>query len=270
MQELDFFVLLLHNVPGIRDKVLYKILKAIYYEGISPTRFLEFSYDVYREKFQLSHEASLALSKYLPEHLRKTADFQEKLKNSGFSIISVFHSAYPDSLKDFLGFPPPVLYVRGNLSILNGPTFTILNSRDADEECVEILKGADFQGVLIAGLYGPGYRYAPGCKNPRVGISDRGVIQISKKRMQMFDVVVSFSGMDDMGTPWSMRMRDKVVVALSDKVVGGCIREGGNMFELILEAKERGKDVCVLDRGVGGNRGLIELGVNPCKILNFA
>ncbi|GEM_PF-6936771 len=270
MQELKFFLLLLHNTPGIRDKVLYKILKAIYYEGITPSRFLELPYDVYRKRFKLSHDASIALSENLADHLERSYRLMEVLDNLGFRIVSVFDSDYPESVKKFFDFPPPILYMRGDKTLLKKSTFTILNSRDVDERCVEISRKFLSGEVLVSGVYGPGYSYALDFRGPKLGVSDRGVMQISGGRMAKFDAIVAFSGVDDMGTPSSMRLRDRVVASLSRRIIAGCIREGGNMFDLIMESERKGKEICIIDLERDGNRDLIQRGLNPCKIVDFA
>ena len=246
MEEMEFFLTLLHAVPGIRDRTIYKILKFLYFEGISPSRFLEFPFRVYREKFGLLEVSARALSEDLEKLIDMAHKYLEDIRKLGFRVISVFDESYPSKLKKFMEYPPPILYVRGNIENVENKTFAILNSRDSNEDCMKFSEeiSSKLSGVVVGGLYGKNYRYMERIKGARAAISDRGVFQISNRRLGMgFETIISFSGVDDMGTPGSMLTRDRVIMALSDKIVGVCIRNGGNMEKLLFEAVEIGKNV---------------------------
>ena len=266
MGEMEFFLILLHLVPGIRDKTIYKVLRALYFERISPSRFLEFPFEVYRERFGLLEVSANALGNQLDNLIYKAREASEKMRELGFRAVSVFDETYPSKLKDFMDYPPPIIYARGDMELLNSETFSLLNSRDADERCMRLSleAGKNFSGVAVGGLYGRNYRFFENIGGKRVAVSDRGIFQITKRRLNLgFDAIISFSGLDDMGTPGSMLMRDRVVVALSDVIVGICIREGGNMDKLLREAAQKGKEILLAEVDYNGDKlG----GLKPLKI----
>jgi len=99
-----------------------------------------------------------------------------------------------------------------------------------------------------------------------VAISDRGVLQISKKKLQIADLIIAFSGLNDMGTPTSMINRDRIIMALATTIIGVCIKQGGNMMKLLKRAKELEKEIFVLENEFSGNIELQKLGVKPLKI----
>ncbi len=268
MAGLEHFLVLLHSVPGIRDKTIYKILRYLYFEGISPTRFLEFDKDAYRRKVGLSETSSFALADNLVKLLDDTNKLVEEMRNRGFSVISIFDEKYPANLKIYMKNPPPILYVRGDRELLDEDLLALFNSRDADDKCRELaIKVAEkFGKPVIAGLYGKNYHFRDYVKSKIVAISDRGIFQISRKRLESADLIIVFSGMDDMGTPTSMVLRDKIIMALANTLVGICVRKGGNMKELLKNAFELEKEVFVLENETGGNIELLKLGLKPLKI----
>lgn len=67
------------------------------------------------------------------------ADAESRLKASGISYLCLYQKKYPELLKEIYD-PPPVLYVRGNISILNQPSIAIVGSRQASmygKKCTE-------------------------------------------------------------------------------------------------------------------------------------
>ncbi len=268
MTDLEHFLVLLHSVPGIRDKTIYKILKYLYFEGISPTRFLEFDKDTYRRKVGLSKISSSALADNLVKLLDKTNKLVEEMRNRGFSVISIFDEKYPENLKIYMQDPPPILYIRGDSNLLNESLLALFNSRDVNEECHALaVKVAErFSETVVTGLYGKNYSFKDSIESRIVAISDRGIFQISGKRLKSADLIVVFSGMDDMGTPTSMILRDRVIMSLASTLVGICIRKGGNMVELLKDAFELEKEVFILENKTGGNIELLKLGIKPLKI----
>lgn len=268
MTDLEHFLVLLHSVPGIRDRTIYKILKYLYFEGISPTKFLEFDENTYRKKIGLSKVSSVALGNNLVNLLDETKKLVAEMRDRGFNVISIFDDRYPSRLKIYMNSPPPILYVLGNIKLFDANLLALFNSRDTEKTCINqsLHLANKFKRTLITGLYGKNYSYREYINSGIVAISDRGVLQISKKKLQIADLIIAFSGLNDMGTPTSMINRDRIIMALATTIIGVCIRHGGNMMKLLKRAKELEKEIFVLENEFSGNIELQKLGVKPLKI----
>ena len=272
MTDLEHFLVLLHSVPGIRDRTIYKILKFLYFEGISPTRFLEFDENTYQKRVGLSRVSSSVLANNLVKLLDNTQKLVDKMEERGFKVLSIFEESYPSKLKKYMESPPPILYIRGDIKLLSEELLALFNSRNSsrnsriacNKSAIKVAKR--FGNAVITGLYGKNYSFRDYIESKLIGISDRGILQISKKKLDRFDLVVTFSGLDDMGTPSSMVYRDRMIMSLGDIIVGLCIREGGNMVDLFKKALKMGKKVFVLENEIGGNIELLKLGIRPLKI----
>ena len=78
-----------------------------------------------KNKFLTENQINIILDKTYRENLAKYIEYMEKNK---ISLISIKDEKYPEKLKNIYD-PPVVLYVKGNINILNEKCFSIIGSK---------------------------------------------------------------------------------------------------------------------------------------------
>ena len=79
-----------------------------------------------KNKFLTENQINIILDKTYRENLAKYIEYMEKNK---ISLISIKDEKYPEKLKNIYD-PPVVLYVKGNINILNKRSIAIVGSRN--------------------------------------------------------------------------------------------------------------------------------------------
>lgn len=132
LTEIDprFYWIALSRLKGIGPKVLFNLLSHF----DSPQLALEASEQEWKALgINISIRAELA--EFQRDPLNHPCGQQalkdiEWLKANNANVIDWFDASYPDLLRE-LTTPPPLLYVRGNIHLLNKPQIAVIGSRKA-------------------------------------------------------------------------------------------------------------------------------------------
>lgn len=158
LEELPYWICLAH-IPKMKTVQKNGIVVSCFKEKIQLSTFFN-EIDNWKNKFQID-DSSCGAIKVAAESMANLAFFVEDLLNQGVSIIPIIDSSYPESLKRNMKYNAPVvLYVKGDVSLLNKDCVSIVGSRNADGVSLEftdnIAKACANQGYVIASGFAKG------------------------------------------------------------------------------------------------------------------
>jgi DNA processing protein len=277
------FALLLAMTPGIGGRTVLRVLTRNDLLGRDPREFLALSPEALKEEYRLSAKSIQGLSGDRVELLKNLQTLEARLSGLGVTLVTAADAHYPSLIEEMDPNPPGVLFLYGNLKLLEAQTFGVLGSRNtlpADLELIERLteEGVLNAEVLVTGHDRPEYQRSAVVPlrwgAPRILCLDRGLFKVLGEdlRDEAFraarlwryefdprtDLVVSpfrphadFIGVNN-------RVRDRLVACLSRRLDFVNVAEGGNMDALLRLALRAGRPVRVSDRLVGYRRYVAE------------
>jgi DNA protecting protein DprA len=157
-EETAYWIALAH-LPRWRHLVINNLIIKFFHEKkISIVDFFHLDENIWRQEYCLDEKQILDL-KQAKSELASNAFLAESLFSQGFEIIPVTSPEYSKKLKGNLKVSqsPSVLYVKGNIKILEEKSVAIVGSRDASETALKftdnIAKQAskDFK-VVVSGF----------------------------------------------------------------------------------------------------------------------
>ncbi|MBU1657577.1 DNA-processing protein DprA [bacterium] len=117
------------------------IVRIIHNQKITFEEFFSLSHNEWLEIFKLDNTEinDLELAK---KELPNYSFLLEDMLSQGYELIPFNSRDYPEILKDNLKlkFAPPLIYIKGNKSLLHDDTIAIVGSRDADNQSLEFTK----------------------------------------------------------------------------------------------------------------------------------
>lgn len=266
------FALHLAMTPGIGGKSVTRILTRNNLLGRTPEEFLSLSPEAHREEYRLTQKASLSLPR---QRVEDTVALEERLSRLGVSLVTTADAHYPERVETMDPDPPGVLFLYGNVKLLEADTFCVLSSRksypaDLDEierlTEEEVLSG----GILVTGHDTPEYQRSAIVPlrwgSPRILCLDRGFFKVLGENLRdeafraarlwryqfdpATDLVVSPFRPEADFIGANNKVRDRLVAGLSLRLAFVQISEGGNMEQLARSALRAGREVRVSDRTI--------------------
>ncbi|WP_081304756.1 DNA-processing protein DprA [Aeromonas hydrophila] len=139
-------LLMLSSIKGVGDKKLLSFL--------SIPNFKEFSFDEIFFKFLKGNKSEISTVK--PTAMLYAEEQIAEAKKREHKIISIFDYCYPSQLK-FSNDAPAILFVAGNINILNKKSVAVIGTRDPTEHgkiiCERLTKSLiDNNWVVVSGL----------------------------------------------------------------------------------------------------------------------
>ena len=133
-RDAPYWISLAHLPKWGAEKINRLIVKIVHEFQLSVEAFFKLTEADWRGQFLLSEKEILDLNQTKDE-LPNNAFLAEDLYTQGYEIIPLNSQAYPRILKDNLKikYAPSLLYVKGNMQILQEDTLAIVGSRDASE-----------------------------------------------------------------------------------------------------------------------------------------
>ncbi len=287
------FVLLLSEVPGIGERRLGGILQRNAVLRRSPEEFLTLSADEWRQEYHLVDRSVSCLQQEVSRRSRRALEHARRLQRAGVTLLTLQDATYPLPLLRCLDDPPPVLYVYGNLSLLQRRRFVVANSNDAPDEtlkaCDRIVAAAALRGWLpVTGHNRPAYQRSALASLRNGGsvcyVLDCGLWKGFPSGLShaLFPAAriwrVEYDTQRDLTlTPFPPeahmiahhnRRRDQIIFALAEAVFAGYTRPGGQMERHCLQAAEQGKPVFVIGSAGGGESRLLAAGAQPLKTVS--
>lgn len=144
MRNREYSTFMLLNAPGFGAKSIYYIFESLEKNSLSINDLFDLDSSQYSKlfpeigqgKFSRANLTSLA---FLDDD-RMYNSFQ-KLKDDQVSIIGLDDERYPKSVKEKLKQnAPPILFCKGNLSLLNTKGISIVGSRDVSDFAIMLTK----------------------------------------------------------------------------------------------------------------------------------
>lgn len=112
------FLLLLHSVPQIGEKALARLLRLHSQNRLSPEEFLSLEAQTLIERYELQAVAAEYLSENRSALLLQSSELARTLRLSEIQLLSIESASYPKALERYDDAPPPLIYIRGNQSLL--------------------------------------------------------------------------------------------------------------------------------------------------------
>ncbi|GDX40519.1 hypothetical protein LBMAG21_08110 [Armatimonadota bacterium] len=286
--HLTQLILLLHNLPGVGEQTLARTLAYIRENKVSPREFLAFTPKQWREQLCIGEAPTALFFQQKEELLTKSRELERVRRLHDVHIFKIGSAAYPPCLEAYDDIPPPVLYARGNLSLLEatktGFRFAVLVSNNPSpailqklDDIVSALASAD--GIVVAGhdrlpyqktaivghrlgrpiLYvlDQGLRCALGANFDRILFAEARIHEMSFNS----DVDLAVSAFPiDVPAQHNLQRRDRLVTCFADVLIALDVQPNRVMFAEAKRAFRQEHPLYVYDGGRDGNRLLLEMG----------
>ena len=141
IQDLAYWMGLAH-LPKWRTKKMNELIVDILHtRKWSFAEFFQLSAEDWGHEFALTEKECDALEQLRAE-LPSYSFLAERLIDEGFELIPLNSPQYPQTLKQNLKmqYAPPLLYVKGNIQLLNEPSVAVVGARKASERSLEFTK----------------------------------------------------------------------------------------------------------------------------------
>lgn len=265
------FELALCLAPGLGGAGISKILARNAVTGVGRSKFLSLSADCLIEEYGLSAKTAAALSNGAESLREQVRHFKERTAGKSVRVLTLQDSTYPRRVEEFCKKPPGFFFAYGNLKILNSQTFCCLASRNPPREALDLMEKSVEEAVLdskvlITSANTPAYQRSAVIPlrwgAPRTLVLDRGIFQafgdgldrepFPAARLWRYrfdpetDLVLSPFRPDDPFIGVNNKIRDEIVVALSDEVYVTHMQPGGNVATLSTQASGLGRSVTYL------------------------
>jgi len=156
-QELAYWVTLAHW-PKIRTRVKNEIIVRLFEQNKTIIDFFNLSEDTWKNEFGLSI-SDIEIIKNSIGEIPNNSFLVESLLEQGYNILPITSQEYSPTLKKNLGrsYAPPVIYIKGNLKILQEDSVAIVGSRKASEISLEFTdniaqKASQNYKVVVSGF----------------------------------------------------------------------------------------------------------------------
>lgn len=240
--------------PGIGGRTVARVIARNELLGRTADQFLKLAPAVWREEYRLTAKAADALK---AADRRLTEESEREFAVLGLTWITAADAHFPSRLEEFDPDPPGVLFLFGNLKLLDAETFCVLGSRGTTPAGLDKIEQLAEEGVLagevvVAGHDRPEYQRAAIVPlrwgAPRILCLDRGMYDVLGRDLKSeafraarlwryefdprTDLVVSpfrpsagYHGINN-------QLRDRVVAGLSRRIDIVHLSAGGNMDKL--------------------------------------
>lgn len=260
--------LALAQSPGIGSKTISRILARNAMLGTKPDAFAKLSQAVLQEEYRLPPSAAQEWVSRREQNLANARVMEARLSELGVRLACPVDAHYPGGIEELWTDPPGLLFLYGNIPLLDSPTFTVLSSRNSSPEArLEMEKlteaGVLNHEVLVTGHDTPEYRSAAIVPlrwgAPRILVLDNGMFhalgenltqepfQAARLWRYQFDpkadLVVSAINPTWNTHRGANQQRDRLIGALSRRIDLVTASPGGNMETIGQTALKAGRRV---------------------------
>ncbi|HLJ53629.1 MAG TPA: hypothetical protein VKT77_01245 [Chthonomonadaceae bacterium] len=287
-------LLLLHSAPHVGEKALARLLRLTAQQRLTPDMFLRMTESEWQAEYELHPDAAAALAGRREALIAQGAELARTLRAFDVQLLSAESATYPGRLIRNDDAPPPLLYARGSLALLDHHyggerfTFTIAVSNGAAPATLVQLDALASDLSAAGGVPVTGHDRAPYQRlalaaqrhaRPTIYVMDRGLREAlgpqfdrppfaaARIRDAAFDpqrdLALSPFRLDAHSIGANNRRRDAIVFALSDIIVALDVRPGGAMYDACALAVAQGRPVFAAPDGRPGCAALLALGAKP-------
>ncbi len=141
VQDLAYWIGLAHLPKWRTKKINELIVEILHQRKMSFAEFFQGNTADWEHEFSLTAKEGEDLERARAE-LPAYAFLAEQLIDEGFELIPLNSAQYSKALKQNLKmqYAPPLLYVKGNIQLLNEPSVAVVGSRKASEVSLEFTK----------------------------------------------------------------------------------------------------------------------------------
>lgn len=159
ISELTYWVTLAH-AKGVKPELRHKIIKLCIKNNTLLSDFFDLGSTVWRIEFLLN-DREISSIENISGLAVNNSFLVDSLLEEGYTIITLASEYYPNKLyKTLQEKSPIVLYVKGNIHLLNQQSVAIVGSRDASDIALEftnnIAKLAVYKGKVVVSGYARG------------------------------------------------------------------------------------------------------------------
>lgn len=257
-------ILALHNSPGVGATGVRSVLRHLTLHQEEPRALLQRSSEDLASVLGIAVAQAECIRKALIDGTAVARALHRSLQLAGVTICAFEDAAYPAWLSRWLTEPPPVLYARGDLKLLDRPLIAVANSNGAPSVASDLTERAVSvaieQGFApVTGHNRPEYQLPAlvACRKraPCCYVLDRGILPLVRKHgdappfkaariwwgSTSEDLLLSAFPPALPGLPGSNRQRDRLVLALATCIASAYVRPGGRMESALREEAALGK-----------------------------
>lgn len=261
-EEAAYWIALAH-LPGWRNFVINKLIIKFFHEKkISIVDFFHLEENIWRQEYNLDDKLILELKQAKLE-LPNFAFLAESLFSQGFEIIPVTSPEYSKKLKENLkaSYSPAVLYIKGNVKILEEKSIAIVGSREASEISLKftdnIAKQAckDFK-VVVSGFAKGVDRQALDSaikyKGKSIIVLPQGIMTFGygfkKYYKQIIDGDLLVLSTFFPKSPWKVELamaRNSIIYGLADEIYVAESSEKGGTWSGVIDGLRKGRKIYI-------------------------
>lgn len=257
-------------MPGIGAKTITRVFTRNDLIQRTPDDFFQLSENVLREEYRLNSKIASGWIQSRKNLIEQALVYQERFDQLGVSMITAVDAHYPRSIEQMDPNPPGVLFLYGNMKLLETKLFSVMSSRKSSNIALAQIEKLSEEGVhrgevLICGHSTPEYQQAAVVPlrwgSPRIIVLDRGLFTalgenlsqelFSTARLWRYefdpnvDLVVSAVNPISSYFASCNQTRDFLTGSLAGRIDFVSIKPNGNMEQIALQAFQSGKKIRV-------------------------
>lgn len=270
--------------PGIGGKSITRVLTRNDLMGRSTDEFLKIGAEALREEYRMAARTAERWVSERRSRLEEARQVEDRLVPLGVTLVTAADAHYPRRIEIMDPDPPGMLFLYGNVRLLESDTFAVLSSRGTDRQGLEMIERLTEEGVLagkrlVSGHDTPEYQRSAVVPlrwgAPRIIVLDKGLFRALGEDLKdepfpaarlwryqfdsRTDLAVSAINPDKDYHPHSNKTRDRLVASLASGMDFVNVRPGGMMESLAKLALRAGRPVRVAE-GAEAAQGLSRLG----------
>jgi predicted Rossmann fold nucleotide-binding protein DprA/Smf involved in DNA uptake len=256
-----FACLMLHCVPYLGERAIYRVLKAHLPKSIPLENFFQQSRETYEQIYGLHRRSVDNLVHGRHTIQQQARQLLQKIERWGIKIMTPWDQSYPRRLSTGLENSPPLLYLRGDETLLSRPSATVVSSSGTSPYGLGTALAAA-RTLIVAGftlvtshyrdVYNLSHQASLEAGRPSIVVLDRGFLahftdhEWSPKSRNL---ELSVFRPQDSWIEHKSARRDQLIFALSDVVVAVELRPGGKIDRECRHALHQGRRVLLAFEG---------------------
>lgn len=256
--------------PGIGAKTITRVFTRNDLIQRGNDEFVSLCEEALKEEYRLTSKMARSWVESKEKNLALASQYEEKFDQLGVHMITALDAHYPRSIEQMNPHPPGVLFLYGNIKLLDTNLFTVMSSRKSStsilDQIQKLTEAGVHQGeVLVCGHSTSEYQHAAVVPlrwgAPRVIVLDRGLFSalgedlsqelFSTARLWRYEfdsnVDLVISAVNPISSYYAScnKIRDFLVGSLAHRIDFVSIKPKGNMEQIALLAIQSGKKIRV-------------------------
>lgn len=284
--QMSYWMALGHLPRWGNEKINSLLVDIVHNKKFSLGDFFSLAEEEMMVELELSSE-QVADVTAVKNELANYAFLAEELTAQGFQMVPFISPAYSDTLKENLKTKdaPPLLYVKGNLKLLNQESVAIVGSRTASSVALEFTKNiakkcADEKSLVVSGFAKGVDRTALDCtlefNGQSIVVLPQGILTfgsgIKKYYKKIIDGDVLILSTFHPKAPWAVGLamsRNRTIYGLARTIYVAESENKGGTWNGILDGLQKGRKVFIRNPETSeknANSALIMYGADPVDL----